>query len=96
MMPYTAVSDAMLVERIAALSDRAALGELDARHGLSLYAIAYTLVLDAQAADVAVAAALRDVWRHAASFSQRHSSVRGWLSELTRCAAVDRHSRVRG
>ena len=87
MMPYHSVSDVMLVERIAALSDRAALCELDARHGMTLYAIAYSLLLDTHAADVAVATALREVWRHAASFSQKHLSVRGWLGELTRRAS---------
>jgi DNA-directed RNA polymerase specialized sigma24 family protein len=87
MMPYAAASDAMLVERIAALGDKAALGELDARHGLTLYAIAYSLLLDSGAADVAVATVLREVWHSAASFSQRHLSVRRWLGELTRRAA---------
>jgi len=49
------LSDATLVERIAALGDRAALAELDARHGMTLYAIAYTLLLNPDAADVTVA-----------------------------------------
>jgi DNA-directed RNA polymerase specialized sigma24 family protein len=79
----------MLVERIAALGDKAALGELDARHGLTLYAIVYTLLLDSDAADTAVAAVLRDVWREAASFTTRHTSVRQWLGDLARRAARD-------
>src|ERR1043166_5286170 len=60
--------DALLVQRMAALSDRAALLELDARHGMTLYALAYGLLFDGEAADVAVAAALREAWRSAASF----------------------------
>ena len=43
--------DALLVERIAALSDKTALAELDARHGMTLYAIAYSLLFDPAEAD---------------------------------------------
>src|SRR2546429_644959 len=45
--------DALLVERIAALSDKTALAELDARHGVTLYAIAYSLLFDPAGADAA-------------------------------------------
>ena len=76
------------MERIAALGDKAALAELDARHGMTLYAIAYSLLFDPGAADAAVATAFREVWRWAASFSFRHGSVRQWLSDLTRSAAT--------
>src|SRR5207253_464198 len=51
--------DALLVQRMAALSDRAALLELDARHGMTLFALAYGLLFDGEAADVAVAGAMR-------------------------------------
>src|SRR5438034_4410245 len=47
--PTLVLSDAVLVERIAALGDRAALAELDARYGMTLYAIAYTLLLNPDA-----------------------------------------------
>jgi DNA-directed RNA polymerase specialized sigma24 family protein len=82
------------VERIAALGDRAALAELDARHGMTLYAIAYTLLLNPDAADVTVAATLREAWRRAASFNAREQTVGRWLAELTRRAAQEqlRHS----
>ena len=83
------LSDAVLVERIAALGDRAALAELDARHGMTLYAIAYTLLLNPDAADVTVAATLREAWRRAASFNPREQTVARWLAELTRKAAQD-------
>src|SRR5256886_16298676 len=66
--PMPVLSDAALVERIAALGDRAALAELDARYGMTLYAIAYTLLLNPHAADVTVAATLREAWRRAAPF----------------------------
>src|SRR3989454_12593946 len=68
--------DALLVERIAALADKSALAELDARHGMTLYAIAYSLLFDPGAADAAVAAAFREVWRWAASFIAPNSTRR--------------------
>ena len=83
------LSDAVLVERIAALGDRAALAELDARYGMTLYAIAYTLLLNPDAADVAVAATLREAWRRAASFNAREQTAGRWLAELARKAARD-------
>jgi DNA-directed RNA polymerase specialized sigma24 family protein len=83
------LADAVLVERIAALSDRSALAELDSRHGMTLYAIAYTLLLNPDAADVTVAATLREVWRRAASFSAREQTVGRWLAGLARRAVQD-------
>ncbi len=87
------LSDAVLVERIAALGDRAALADLDARHGMTLYAIAYTLLLNPDAADVTVAATLREVWRRAGSFNAREQTVGRWLAELTRKAVRDQGRR---
>src|SRR5437879_12448065 len=81
--------DALLVQRMAALSDRTALLELDARHGMTLYALAYGLLFDGEAADVAVAAALREAWRSAAAFDERAGSVVRWLALLPGRAAED-------
>ena len=86
--PPDVLPDALLVQRMAALSDRAALAELDARHGMTLYALAYGLLFDGEAADVAVAAALREAWRSAAAFDARSGSVVQWLAALTRAATV--------
>src|SRR2546422_10787748 len=70
--------DALLVERIAALGDKTALAELDARHGMTLYALAYSLLFDPAEADAAVAVAFREAWRGAASFGPlRQSGRRG-------------------
>jgi RNA polymerase sigma-70 factor (ECF subfamily) len=80
------VPDAFLVERVAALGDKAALGELYSRHGLSLYAAAYSVLFDPDAADAAVGAAFRSAWQRAASFSVYAGTVRHWLAELTRGA----------
>ena len=87
--PTLVLSDAVLVERIAALGDRAALAELDARYGMTLYAIAYTLLLNPDAADVTVAATLREAWRRAASFNAREQTAARWLAGLARKAAQD-------
>ncbi|HEV8304549.1 MAG TPA: sigma factor [Gemmatimonadales bacterium] len=78
--------DALLVERVAALGDKAALAELYGRHGMSLYAIAYTVAFDPEAADAAVAAAFREAWVSAGSFNARECNVRQWLADLTRRA----------
>ncbi len=87
--PTPVLRDAQLVERIAALGDRAALAELDARYGMTLYAIAYAVLLNPDAADVTVAATLREAWRRAASFNAREQTVGRWLAGLTRKAAHD-------
>lgn len=92
--PDARPSDAVLLHRVAALSDKAALAELDARHGMTLYAIAYALLLDPSAADATVAAALREAWREAAAFDPRTGSAARWLADLTRRAARDRLARV--
>ncbi len=81
------LSDALLVERVAALGDKTALAELYGRHGMSLYAIAYTVVFEPEAAEAAVTAAFREAWLSAASFNARERSVRRWLADLTRRAA---------
>src|SRR3989454_12216940 len=80
--------DALLVEHIAALSDKTALAELDARHGMTLYAIAYSLLFDPAEADAAVAAAFRQAWRWASSFDPCPQTVRHGLTDLTRRAAL--------
>jgi DNA-directed RNA polymerase specialized sigma24 family protein len=90
--PESLLPDKLLVERIAALSDKAALAELHARHCMRLYAIAYGVVCEPDAADAVVAAAFREVWLSAGSFSGRHVSVAAWLTELTRRAARARSS----
>jgi DNA-directed RNA polymerase specialized sigma24 family protein len=92
--PAGPLPDSQLVERIAALGDKTALLELDARHGLSLYAIAYGRLFDPGQADAAVATVFREVWRWAASFDARTGTVREWLATLTRSAV--QHATGRG
>src|SRR2546429_3477161 len=74
--------DALLVERIAALSDKTALAELDARHGMTLYALAYSLLFDPAEADAAVAVAFREAWRWGAAFDPRRQSGPPGLPDL--------------
>ena len=78
--------DAHLVQRIAALGDRAALAGLDARYGITLYAIAYGLTFARSTLDMAVTAALREAWRSAASFVTGEDTVLRWLTAFTRSA----------
>src|SRR3989475_4269750 len=84
----TVPPDALLVERIAALGDKTALAELDARHGMTLYALAYSLLFDPAEADAAVAVAFREAWRGASSFDPRRKSVRQWLTHPPRPAPL--------
>src|SRR5438067_525391 len=93
--PDAVLSDALLVQRIAALSDKPALAELDGRHGMTLYAIAYSLLLEREAADEVVATAFREVWRSAASFDERRAPAtrasarrRRWAGALFQFARV--------
>ena len=79
------IPDALLVQRMAALSDRTALLELDARHGMTLYALAYGLLFDGEAADVAVAAALREAWAQRGGV-RRAGRERGALARVADAA----------
>src|SRR2546425_6774450 len=87
--PTPVLSDLVLVERIAALGDRAALAKLDARYGMTLYAIAYTLLLNPDAADVTVAATLREAWRRAAAVNARGQTAGRGVGGVARQAAQD-------
>ncbi len=88
--PHTVSPDALLVYRIAALGDKTALADLHARHGMTLYAVAYSLAFDQEVADSAVAATFHEVWSSAASFNARAGTVARWLAELTRRAVQRR------
>jgi hypothetical protein len=59
---------------------------------MTLYAVAYSLAFDGEAADSAVAATFHEVWCSAASFDARAGSVVRWLADLTRRAV---HARLR-
>src|SRR6266540_3840881 len=86
--------DAQLVYRVAALSDKRALAELHARHGMTLYALAYSIVFDGYAADAAVAAVFREVWGAAGALDCRARRAGRWpaLPGLRRASFFPRFS----
>ena len=70
--------DRELVARIAE-GDAEALHALEARHAMSLYAVAYGALQDPEAADEAVAAAFARVRRMAPALRWFHGTVFAWL-----------------
>jgi len=80
--------DAQLVQRIAANGDASAMAELDARHSKTLYAIAYSVLFDPDAAEQAVAATFREVSRSARWFVASGRSAQRWLVEMIRRIAI--------
>ncbi|HXQ30218.1 MAG TPA: hypothetical protein VN848_13230 [Gemmatimonadales bacterium] len=82
-------ADAHLVERIAR-GDRSALAELALRHGKTVYAVAYSVLFDPEAADEAVRATFREVRRSARFFDAKRRSVQRWIVELVRRIATGR------
>jgi len=84
------VPDRRLFERLAS-GDDAALGELARRYSLTLYALAYEILLDSEAADRVVARAFRELKRDAVAGVAGLFPVRWWLTELTRSYALRVH-----
>jgi len=82
--------DASLVARIALNEDREALAELDLRHAKTLYAVAYAVLLDADAAAATVEATFGEVERAARGFDAGRQSAHQWLVELARRIAAER------
>jgi len=83
-----AITDCSLLQQIAELQDRKALACLYRRHGATLHALAFGIVFDSVEANRAVAQAMREAWRSAASFQAGPSSVARWLVDLTRTCAL--------
>jgi len=88
--PGAAVPDRHLFERLAD-GDDAALGELARRYSLTLYAVAYEILFDSEAADRVVARAFRELKRDAVAGVAGLFPVRWWLTELTRSYALRLH-----
>lgn len=82
-------SDQCLVERISR-GDREASRELQRRHSASLYALAYSLLWDSEAADEVVTHAFDLVGRKASWFPRWRVSVHAWLARVTRRGATER------
>jgi len=81
-------ADSELVERIATNGDAAAMAEFGARHSKTLYAIAYAVLFDPDAAEEAVAATFREVARTARRFVVSPLTAHRWLVETIRRIAV--------
>jgi RNA polymerase sigma-70 factor (ECF subfamily) len=70
--------------------DRAALGELYARHAQTLLALAHRVLHDRHDAEEVIHDVFLEAWRHANDYSEARGSVRTWLLLRTRCRALDR------
>jgi len=85
--PSRTVPDRTLVGWVAS-GDAAALRELEQRHGRSVYALAYGIVIDPGQADEVVAETFAYVWLSAARFvATANTSVATWLGEIARSRA---------
>jgi len=80
--------DSVLLECVAAGEERA-LWELSARHGASLYALAYSILGDAARAEEALRRTYEDARYDAARFDPTHFPVLRWLSDVTREHALE-------
>ncbi|PYP53251.1 MAG: hypothetical protein DMD45_01875 [Gemmatimonadetes bacterium] len=88
-MPHhnRSVPDRTLLGWVAS-GDTASLRELKQRHGSSVYALAYGIVIDPGEADEVVAETFAYVWLSAARFIETaNTSVATWLGEITRSRA---------
>ncbi len=88
-MPYdtTLVADRHLLNAVAR-GDADALRALYERHGTSLYALAYGMLVDPGDAEEVVAETFAHLWRTAARFVARaNQSVSACLKEITRSRA---------
>ena len=80
------VADAVLMDRIA-MRDSTALVELERRHRSSLYAQAYSVLMDAAAAEQVVRDAFAQLWSDAARYTTKRSPLtllRDMARELAR------------
>jgi DNA-directed RNA polymerase specialized sigma24 family protein len=64
--------------------DSTALIELERRHGPSLYALVYGILMDADRAERVVAEVFEQVWHAAALLTQRHRGAYSWLQQAAK------------
>ncbi|HXF96921.1 MAG TPA: sigma factor [Gemmatimonadales bacterium] len=84
--PTPSIPDRLLVRRVAE-GDRGALRELRLRYGPTAYAVAYSVVVDPEQAEAAVAEAFTLAWHRARDPRGPGDSVSAWITRLTREAA---------
>lgn len=75
--------DAALIDRMAR-RDATALIELERRHGPSLYALVYGILMDADRAERVVAEVFEQVWHAASLLTRRHRGAYAWLQQAAK------------
>ncbi len=75
--------DQVLLHRMAG-RDATALTELQRRHGPSLYALVYGMLMDADRAERVVAEVFEQVWHAAGLLIQRRHRAHSWLRETAK------------
>jgi len=78
--------DGMLLAR-AAEGHKEAFNQLRHRHSMSLYALAYGIVIDAVDAQEIVDATFAEAWLKASRYDPANGSVHGWLAGMARSLA---------
>jgi RNA polymerase sigma-70 factor, ECF subfamily len=81
--------DSGLVARMAE-GDVVALAALYQRHFRSVFALARTMLRDAQEAEDLTHDVFLEAWRRSDDYSEERGTVRAWLSMRTRSRALDR------
>lgn len=84
-----AQQDAALVRRLAE-GDREALSALYDRHAPALYAVAWRILGEREAAEDLVHDVFLEAWKKAGDYDPARASVRTWLILRTRSRALDR------
>ncbi len=77
----------MLLAR-AAVGHKEAFNQLRHRHSMSLYALAYGIVIDAVDAQEIVDATFAEAWLKASRYDPANGSVHGWLAGMARSRAL--------
>ncbi len=86
--PTTGVEDPAVVLRVAA-GDLDALGDLYARYGRMVYAIAFRVLGESGATEECVQDVFMELWRHASRYNERRGRVSTWLCTIARNRAID-------
>ncbi len=77
------IPDQVLLDRMAG-HDATALIELQRRHGPSLYALVYSILMDAERAERVVAEVFEQVWHGAELLIRRRHGADAWLRETAK------------
>jgi len=81
--PSAPVSDAALMQRLAQRDSRALI-EFERRHGASLYALVYAIVMDPPRAERVVSRVFEHLWDTSIAFDSQRRSPWSWLRNAAR------------